>query len=67
MFIIIKCIFERFGLKLGIAAGVTYYTVEQGVWKDSDTTEKIYNNMSELVSPYITQVTSQSPIKVRIN
>lgn len=56
--------FYRFGIKVGIAAGAVYYLNEQGVWKDSEETQKIYGKLNTIASPYVKQVTEQLPFEV---
>lgn len=55
----------RFGIKVGIAAGAVYYLSEQGVWKSSDESHKIYGKLNTILSPYVKQVTEKVPIEVR--
>lgn len=54
----------RFGVKVGIAAGAVYYLSEQGVWKSSDESIKIYGKLNTILSPYVKQVTEKVPIEV---
>jgi len=54
----------KFGLKVGIAAGACYYLAEEGVWKESTETSKLYSRLGNAISPMIKEVTAQVPIQI---
>jgi len=53
---VIKYLLYRFGVKAGIVGGVVYYTVEEGVWRDSKQTTELYSKIYKNVAPYIKEV-----------
>ncbi|XP_049842393.1 MICOS complex subunit MIC13 homolog QIL1 [Schistocerca gregaria] len=52
----------KFGLKAGVAGGAVYYTVEQGVWNDSNRTTELHRRIQENMRPLIQQI----PIDMKI-
>lgn len=46
----------RFGIKAGIVGGVAYYTIEEGVWRDSKQTTELYSKIYKNVAPYVKDV-----------
>lgn len=57
--------FSRFGVKSAILGSAVYYTVDKGVWKDSETTSALYHELEEGVSPYVGELKKQVPYEVR--
>lgn len=41
-----------------------YYTVDKGVWKDSESTREIYDELEKGVSPYVGEFKKQIPFEV---
>lgn len=56
----------RFAAKLGVVGGTIYYLSEEGVWKRSEESTKIYGKISEAVNPHIQDLKGQLPFKVII-
>ncbi|GLV44102.1 QIL1 [Carabus blaptoides fortunei] len=54
----------RFGIKLGLATGAIYYVSEQGVWRGSDETVKLCNQICTAVSPYTNEIKKQIPYEL---
>ncbi|PSN51444.1 hypothetical protein C0J52_08993 [Blattella germanica] len=46
----------KLGTKVGLVGGVVYYTVEEGVWKDSEHSTEIYSKAYKAVAPYVKEV-----------
>lgn len=62
---VIRSVFSRFGIKVGIAAGTIYYLNEEGVFKHSDEAHKVYGKINNALQPYLEEVKKQLPIEVR--
>ncbi|GJQ82566.1 hypothetical protein Trydic_g13021 [Trypoxylus dichotomus] len=54
----------KFAVKVGVAGGAVYYLADQGVWKDSNETTKLYEKINETLKPYIQEAKSQIPIDI---
>lgn len=54
----------RFTVKAGIVVGAVYYVNEQGLWRESTETTKLYEKLCAATSPYIKQAKSHLPIEV---
>ncbi|KAK5650753.1 hypothetical protein RI129_001782 [Pyrocoelia pectoralis] len=54
----------KFALKTGIALGTVYYAADQGLWKDSHETLKLYDKMCEAASPYVDQAKGHLPFEI---
>ncbi|KAK9739083.1 MICOS complex subunit MIC13, QIL1 [Popillia japonica] len=54
----------RFAVKLGLAGGAVYYVADQGVWKDSTETTKLYEKINEGLKPYLQEAKAQIPIEI---
>jgi hypothetical protein len=52
---------SRFGVKVGVASGVVYYTVDEGVWKSSEHTTELYSKIYKNLAPYVKEV----PVEVK--
>lgn len=57
----------RFAVKLGLAGGAVYYVADQGVWKDSTETTKLFEKINEGLKPYLQEAKAQIPIEVNSN
>ncbi|KAG5897050.1 hypothetical protein JTB14_025866 [Gonioctena quinquepunctata] len=53
----------KLALKVGIASAAVYYVKDQGVWKSSNESVKTYENLKELVDPYLQDIKSKIPIE----
>ncbi|XP_077294380.1 MICOS complex subunit MIC13 homolog QIL1-like [Arctopsyche grandis] len=51
----------RLTAKAGIAGGTVYLVSNQGVWKDSETTSKLYDSIKKETCPYVKEAASQLP------
>ncbi|XP_069674933.1 MICOS complex subunit MIC13 homolog QIL1-like [Periplaneta americana] len=51
----------KFGIKAGMVGGVVYYTVDEGVWKDSEHTTQLYSKIYKTVAPYVKEVPVEVP------
>lgn len=62
---IITCLraFPRLAVKSAIVYGAVRYTVDKGVWADSDRTQKLYNEMCNSMCPHVTSLKKQLPIE----
>lgn len=54
----------RFAVKSAILGSAVYYTVDKGVWKDSNTTSELYEELEKGVSPYVGELKKQIPYEV---
>ncbi|XP_032512758.2 MICOS complex subunit MIC13 homolog QIL1-like [Danaus plexippus] len=54
----------KFGVKSVILGSAVYYTIDKGVWKDSSTTSKLYEELEEGVSPYVGELKKQIPYEL---
>ncbi|KRT83760.1 hypothetical protein AMK59_4415 [Oryctes borbonicus] len=54
----------KFAVKVGIAGGAVYYLADQGVWKDSKETTKLYEKINETLKPYMQEARAQIPIEI---
>ncbi|KAI4460111.1 micos complex subunit mic13 [Holotrichia oblita] len=54
----------RLAVKLGLAGGAVYYVADQGVWKDSTETTKLYGKINEGLKPYLQEAKAQIPIEI---
>lgn len=61
---ILRTIFSRFGIKVGIAAGAVYYLKEQGVFRSSDEAHQVYGKINNALQPYVQEVKKQLPVQV---
>lgn len=48
--------FLRFGIKTSILTGAVYYTIDQGLWEDTDKADKVYGELYQAVVPYVKEV-----------
>jgi len=49
-------ILHRFTIKASILAGAIYTTADQGLWKDTDSADEAYQNLYNIVAPYVKEV-----------
>ncbi|PSN45539.1 MICOS complex subunit MIC13 QIL1 [Blattella germanica] len=49
------------GTKVGLVGGVVYYTVEEGVRKDSEHSTEIYSKAYKAIAPYVKEVQVEVP------
>lgn len=54
----------RFSIKCGIAGGTLYYLAEEGVWKNSVHTEKVFNKIIDAAAPYAKDASKHLPVQV---
>lgn len=54
----------RFGIKSAILGGAVYYTIDKGMWKDSSTTNAIYEDLEKGISPYVGELKNKIPYEV---
>ncbi|XP_022919362.1 MICOS complex subunit MIC13 homolog QIL1 [Onthophagus taurus] len=54
----------RFAIKCGLAGAAVYYVSDQGVWKESKETTKLYNKINDFLCPYMKQAQAQLPIEI---
>ncbi|CAH1106116.1 unnamed protein product [Psylliodes chrysocephalus] len=54
----------KFAVKIGLASAAFYYVKEEGIWKSSCESEKIYQKLKETAVPYVEKATSQLPIEL---
>ncbi|KAL0271155.1 UNVERIFIED_CONTAM: hypothetical protein PYX00_008343 [Menopon gallinae] len=54
----------RLGLKAGVIASAVYFTVDSGVWKDSETTTELYYKIKGEVTPYVKPVVDLVPFEL---
>lgn len=57
--VIKQCSHSRFGVKVGVAGGVVYYTIDEGVWRDSTHTTELYSKIYRSLAPYIKEVPAE--------
>ncbi|EEB10597.1 conserved hypothetical protein [Pediculus humanus corporis] len=53
----------RFGLKAGIISSAVYITIDKGVWKDSEITSQLYQDLKTTIKPYVKPVLEQIPFQ----
>lgn len=63
---IISILSLRFGIKSAILGSAVYYTIDKGVWKDSETTSELYEELEKGVSPYVGELKKQIPYDVSL-
>ncbi|KAK6644432.1 hypothetical protein RUM43_000699 [Polyplax serrata] len=51
----------RFGVKAGIMSSAVYLTIDKGVWKDSETTTALYEDIKNKVTPLVEPIAEQVP------
>lgn len=49
---------------MGIAAGTCYYLAEEGVWKKSEESVKLYDKIGTAIDPYVKEVSKELPFKI---
>ncbi|GBP35905.1 MICOS complex subunit MIC13 homolog QIL1 [Eumeta japonica] len=54
----------RFSIKSAILGSAVYYTVDKGVWKDSQTTSALYEELEKGVSPYAGEFKKKIPYEL---
>ncbi|XP_011551416.3 MICOS complex subunit MIC13 homolog QIL1 [Plutella xylostella] len=54
----------KFGIKSAILGSAVYYTIDRGVWKDSDKTAAIYEELEKGASPYVGELKKQIPYEL---
>ncbi|GLH07216.1 MICOS complex subunit MIC13 homolog QIL1 [Gryllus bimaculatus] len=53
--------FLRFGIKAGLCGAFVHYTIEEGVWGNSEDSAKLYADLYKNVAPYIKEVPVEVP------
>ncbi|XP_019869713.1 MICOS complex subunit MIC13 homolog QIL1 isoform X2 [Aethina tumida] len=54
----------KLAVKVGLAAGAVYYIKDQGVWKESEETQKTCQELKSTINPYIRDLKAQIPIEL---
>ncbi|KPJ02896.1 PREDICTED: MICOS complex subunit MIC13 homolog [Papilio xuthus] len=54
----------KFGIKSAVLGSAVYYTVDKGVWKDSETTRELYEELEKGMSPYVGEFKKQIPFEL---
>ncbi|XP_057658506.1 MICOS complex subunit MIC13 homolog QIL1 isoform X1 [Diorhabda carinulata] len=57
-------VISSFAIKAGVATAAVYYINEQGIWKPSNESVKVYPKIKEVATPYVEQVTAQIPYEL---
>lgn len=51
----------KVGIKASILTSAVYYTIDQGLWEDTDQADKIYSDIYQAVAPYVKDVPVEVP------
>ncbi|KAF5274437.1 hypothetical protein FQR65_LT04353 [Abscondita terminalis] len=54
----------KFTVKAGIVLGAVYYSAQEGVWKHSAESTKVYDKIYDVVSPYYNEGKKQLPFEI---
>ncbi|CAG4991642.1 unnamed protein product [Parnassius apollo] len=54
----------KFGIKSAVLGSAVYYTVDKGVWKDSATTQVLYEELEKGMSPYVGELKQKIPVEL---
>ncbi|XP_026322355.1 MICOS complex subunit MIC13 homolog QIL1 [Hyposmocoma kahamanoa] len=54
----------KFGIKSAVLGGAVYYTIDKGMWKDSATTNALYEELEKGISPYVGELKKKIPYEL---
>ncbi|KAK3931152.1 MICOS complex subunit MIC13-like protein QIL1 [Frankliniella fusca] len=51
----------KVGFKASILTSAVYYTIDQGLWEDTESADKIYSDIYQAAAPYFKEVPVEVP------